>query len=674
MFVLRSGEILSDLSTLQGWKCLKDKAIELIPEEHQSFLQIQELVDGRNLPWGFDRPGFDDREWEEPGNYSTFKAARLGSPFNLIPRPIPPLFEIPQRFSGVYTLPESTISLADWNLWLTGQSPIELPAGAHEIIEINAGELTTGYLELLVHSGKGSRVTLLTAESYARRQINDHGMIELHKGDRLDFKNGVLTGLQDDYLVAGVGRPDSSEQYEPFWFRTFRFVRLEIQVGDEPLTLVDFKYRETGYPLAVKTSVTTSDPELNKIWDISLRTLRRCMHETYEDCPFYEQLQYAMDTRAQILFTYAVAADDRLARKCIDEFHRSLRPDGMINCCYPSYGYNVIPGFALFYIMIIHDHMMYFGDPHLVRDYMRTIDTILTYFECKIRPDGLMDKMGGGLLEGGAWSFIDWAANWNIGVPNAGDSGPLTVENLLYAYTLKRAAELASFCGQATLADQYRVRAEELIEAVNKLCIASNGYYQDGPGYDVDYSQHAQVWAVLSEAVQGDAARALMQRTLADGSLSKCTVAMAYYLFRAVEKSGLYAQTAALWQPWRQMLANNLTTCSETEGEVTRSDCHAWGSLALYEIPQVILGVQTQAPGFAKIVIRPQVGFVHSAAGSVITPKGDIKVAWQILDDQFRLAVELPDGESAEIILPDGSRHQASSGANDFYCFYPQFV
>ena len=67
--------------------------------------------------------------------------------------------------------------------------------------------------------------------------------------------------------------------------------------------------------------MTTSDESLAPIWGYQdLRTLKRCMHETYEDCPFYEQLQYAMDSRSQILYTYMVSGDDRLARKCMDDF------------------------------------------------------------------------------------------------------------------------------------------------------------------------------------------------------------------------------------------------------------------------------------------------------------------------------------------------------------------
>jgi len=39
--------------------------------------------------------------------------------------------------------------------------------------------------------------------------------------------------------------------------------------------------------------------------------------ETYMDCPYYEQLQFIMDTRLQMLFTYAVSRDARLAKKAL---------------------------------------------------------------------------------------------------------------------------------------------------------------------------------------------------------------------------------------------------------------------------------------------------------------------------------------------------------------------
>ena len=161
----------------------------------------------------------------------------------------------------------------------------------------------TGYISLVLSAGKSADITLTYAEAYVQEEHVGQDHVALKK-DRLDQKNGHLEGYQDNYHAAGLGTQDDPEIYEPFWFRTFRFVQLHIKTGAEPLTLQRFDYQETGYHLEVSTSEKTSDESLSDIWEISERTLRRCMHETYEDCPYYEQLQYVMDSRTQILYTY----------------------------------------------------------------------------------------------------------------------------------------------------------------------------------------------------------------------------------------------------------------------------------------------------------------------------------------------------------------------------------
>ena len=171
-----------------------------------------------------------------------------------------------------------------------------------------------------------------------------------------------------------------------------------------------------------------------------------------------------MDTRSQILYTYAVSADDRLARKAIDDFARAQRSNGLLNCSYPNMNPNVIPGFSIFYILMVYDHMMYFGDKALVRRYMPAVDRILAYFDRHLTPDGLVEKVGGVNLEARYWSFIDWAVEWNptTGMPPAGLKGPITMESLLYVYGLQHAAHLAEYIGRMDTASEYRERAMQV--------------------------------------------------------------------------------------------------------------------------------------------------------------------------------------------------------------------
>ena len=76
------------------------------------------------------------------------------------------------------------------------------------------------------------------------------------------------------------------------------------------------------------------------------------------------------------------------------------------------------------------------------------------------------------------------------------------------------------------------------------------------------------------------------------------------------------------------MVKNHMTTCAEDPVR-SRSDCHAWGALALYELPVVVLGVRPKKPGFTEYEIRPHAGRLKWARGEAATREGMIGVSWE---------------------------------------------
>ena len=644
------GKILDDegkeysLDARDGWKVRKDENFHIVSES-ELFAPLQILENTRGALWqaGWMNPGYDTEGWEAPYRYSDMNQAV--SPGNLQKRPIPFLFRKESRFGDVVQTQDKIISKEEWQKFLNGEQSILIPPNAKVSVEISAGVERTAYLHLALEQGAKAQISILQLEGYVLGGERVDLKVPV-KGNREDYKAGFLAGFTDHYICAGFGTKESPEVYEPFWFRTFRFIRFEMKTYEEPLVLRNFTYTETGYSLNVQTKADASDERFKKIWEISERTLRCCMHETYEDCPFYEQLQYAMDIRAQILYTYAISADDRLARKCMEDFRRSQRYDGLLNCAAPRYDASVIPGFSIYYILMLYDHMMYFGDKELLENHMPTVEGILQFFHRNRNSKGYVEKIGG--LNGKArfWSFIDWAVEWEntTGIPPAVLKGPVTMESLLYILGLQKAAKIAEYLDRKEQSALLMQRAEQVQEAVRTFCTGKDGMLQDGPGIE-EYSQHTQVFAVLTDTVAGEQAKENLRKTiLYKEKYSQCSVAMVYYLFRALEKTGMYELTESYWNIWQRMIDKYTTTCVEDEVQ-ERSECHAWGALILYELPSVILGIRPSAPGYEKMEVKPVPGYLKSARGQVITPKGMVNVEWYRENKEIHIKLETSEGK-----------------------------
>lgn len=93
-----------------------------------------------------------------------------------------------------------------------------------------------------------------------------------------------------------------------------------------------------------------------------------------------------------------------------------------------------------------------------------------------------------------------------------------------------------------------------------------------------------------------------------------------------------------------------------------RSDCHAWGSLPLYEFPTSFLGVRPLKPGWKEIEIRPEALYINDMKGSITTPEGTVSVSWEKDKGMFKIKGDLPEGVTGVLVLPDGSKKEYPRG------------
>jgi 3',5'-cyclic AMP phosphodiesterase CpdA len=629
-----------EIETGPQWKCIRDQAYT--PEEAAGKVYgyyaagPTDRVDGSQYPWGWERVQFDDSAWKTPlsiGPGSPRDMENAPNRWMLVPRSIPMPELTPERPARV-----------------RGADAKYVAARSSVSVLLDQGYLTTGYPELTISGGKGATVSIGYAESlYLPGTWN--------KGNRDEVENKRFVGYQDVFLSdGGAGRT-----YRPLWWRTWRYLQLTVTTQDNPLTIDRIGAQYTAYPFVRKAHFEGGPEELQRILDVGWRTARLCAHETYMDCPYYEQLQYVGDTRIQALVSLYMTGDGRLMRNAIEQIDSSRTAEGATYSRAPSRLEQYIPPFSLWWIGMVHDYWMYQDDPAFVRSMLPGVRAVLSYFAARQNANGSLGRVPW-------WNFVDWAAQFRDGVPptdSTGGSSAVLDLQLLLGY--QWAAHLEAALGSQALAGEYRASAAKLRSAIqSRYWDAGRRMYADTPAKD-GYSQHAQSLAVLAGMLEGDApshaARDLISRAAGDPKLTQATIYFRHYLHSALNAAGEGDRYLDMLGEWRAQLARGMTTWAESP-EPTRSDCHAWGASPNFELFRTVLGIDSAAPGFRSVLIRPFLGKLDQASGAIPHPKGEIAVSLARRDGKLHAAVSLPQGVSGEFVW-QGRKRALRPGAND---------
>jgi alpha-L-rhamnosidase len=520
-----------------------------------------------------------------------------------------------------------------------------LPPGVHVHITLDRKTLTTAYPELIVSGGKGAHIVLTYSEALydGNEHKGDRDATDYTDSDRTKHPRKAL-GLTDSFLPDG----GPHRVFAPLWWRTWRYLDLDITTGSEPLTLESLKASFTAYPFEERAKFDSADPDLAKIWEISWRTARDDAHETYMDTPYYEQLQYVGDTRIQALISYTVAGDDRLGRQAIKAFDDSRIPEGITRSRYPSNLPQNIPTFSLLWIGMLHDYWMYRPDPQFVRDHLAGTRDVLGWFSHYESPDGLLHQLPW-------WSFIDWVPTGDI--PTYDTHGESCVTTLQYLGALSEASDLETNLGDPVLGARYHSHANHVRAGIICKCwVASRGMLADNPDQKI-YSQQANILAVLYDIVPKEQQKAVLRKILAiepgttrDGVLS-ASYYFRYYLARALDHAGMAGDYLESLKPWRKLLPLHFSTWPEIPGD-TRSDSHAWSAHPIYDMLTLVAGIEPASPGFATVRVAPHLGSLDHLTAAFPHPKGDIRVDYHYTGSHDNPHIKGGSTFNAKITLP----------------------
>jgi alpha-L-rhamnosidase len=562
----------------------------------------------------------------------------IRSKWKLYPTPLPELMYQPRNIGilrGVAStnykateIVSSSPLISNWQNLIHKKTAIKIPENSRHKWVIDLENYYCGFPQIKLSAGKDSVVKILWAESLyiENDKIRD-------KENRNEIQNKIFYGFGDTIKQHG-----QTAIYKPLWWRCGRYLLIDIETKNEALNMEEFSIIESRYPYEMEGKFSCSDAKLDQLIPLMVRGLQSCSHESFMDCPYYEQLMYVGDTRIEMLVNHVMSKDSRLTKRCIELFDWSRYSTGYVMERYPSHEQQLSLTFSLIWPLLLKDFALWRNDKRWVQARLVGMRCMMENMRIYRNQQGLLENLPG-------WSFLDWVPNWQLGMHPDLETAPSSIINLFYVLALQSGAELENEFGDAILAKRNQEAAKEVSKSIKKLFWdSSRSLFADNPN-KTSYSEHAQSLAILADILEGTDKDKCVQSLLKDTDLCRATVYFSHYLFEALVKIGKGYLIEEKLNFWKNMEEIGLKTPLE-HPEPTRSDCHAWGSHPLYHYYASLAGIRPANFGFTKVIINPQPGNLSFIDCVLPHTLGEIKVNLKFANGQATGNVDLPNGLS----------------------------
>nr|WP_263327671.1 sugar hydrolase [Neobacillus sp. Marseille-Q6967] len=368
---------------------------------------------------------------------------------------------------------------------------------------------------------------------------------------------------------------------------SFRYVKFEV-VDTSPKYRVVFENIEcraiTSANINDVDSVSHEDTEIQKMDEISIKTLADCMQDVFEDGPKRDRRLWLGDLRLQALANYETLKNNDLVKRCLYLFAGVPDDKGKVPAnvfiapkliADDTYLYD----YSLFFTATLHDYYMETKDLATLKELWPT-----AYRQIELALERLDEN---NIVKDSSdwWSFIDWQEGLNKQTPS----------QAVLIYTMKQAIRLAK---------ELNVPEKDLLKArLEEITVAAKTYLWDEKqqffisGADRQVSWASQIWMVLAGVLTQDENKQLMNRLLIEKpTIGIATPYMYHHLVEALLVSGEKEMAISEMKTyWGGMIRDGADTFWELYdpknkdfspygSHLINSYCHAWSCTPTYLI------------------------------------------------------------------------------------------
>ncbi len=593
------------------------------PERNGEIAEPVELIDGRDVPVGWNEPGFDATAWAG--------AEPIGR------HPQPPWTSLhPQQTE----IEHSTVA------------PTKLQWLDDETLVVDFGKLYAAVPVVAFEDGTvGHRV-------------------EMRAGNRLDADGAVATvaGTQWTDMSYGYIQRDGTQQFQPFNYLGFRY--LQIDEPGEHLTRDQLwiRARHTQVPDEQAGWIETSNETINEIVDLARHSALYASQEGFIDTPTREKGQFLQDGANISSVTTRAFNERQLTRRAIEEFVRShyryWEPEGRVNAIYPNGdGKRDIPEFTVEFPAWLWAFYRVSDDRELLELAYPVVRAISSYITRHIDSEtGLIMELSGGA--GGPYEngIVDWPPEMRYGYDR--DWPARTTVNLLCVAALRRVESIAAALDRPAYERRsVRTRRHHLETAIVNQLFDGKLFVDGGDGEtsSAHHSQHANAIALavdlvpaantdaVADYVESQAIRMgpMMVHWLLDALGNRPDALVDLLTDRSndgwaaiIEEGGTFT-----WESW-----HCYDDALPTNERTNRSESHAMGATIYTAIQQQLLGVQITAPRTLQYTVPA--GGLKRASGRVPTGCGPLTCAYDRHSGGITVTVTVPWNSTTTLTIP----------------------
>lgn len=587
---------------------------------------------------GWTAPDYDDSAWKKavPAPLDAVWRERPIPPCDLgdfVPATLVKCGTFRRKEDGATT----ALTMMSDQYYFTHEMPTRSKKDDGVFAIFDLGVESVGFLNFVIDAPEGAVV------DYAHGEHLEDGIVRMYVGER---------NFADRYIAH-----EGTNRHELFFHRCgLRYIQINVSnLHGASVRICTAGIRPWDYPRPEPAAFMSDDLRAPSLRDVARRTLEHCMHEHFEDCPWREQSKYCYDSRNQALYGYYlwgnydfVRASYQLIADSWAAFGKELH---LMTLCAPSILKITIPMFSFAWVSAARELYLYGNDRSLFDSNRAMVKDILDDTCSRLDPATGLYHTG---TDPRRWNFYEWTP----GLEGAFNRGcPADEYHAVYNLYLIEMFDNCSALFSGAIGKIYSQRADDLRLAVHRAFwnAGKHAYAsrKNADGFLPEYHDHTQYLAFRNRVVPDQKTASAVLKTLKSKKLHYATLSAMPYLIDAMMPVSPEARSYAaelIRTTYGAMIDKGATTFWETQNGASAfgnagSLCHGWSSLPVYYQGAEVLGVRPLEPGFRRFRVRPYADFwTHFAEGTVPTPHGDIRIAWQKRDDGLYLRVHAPSG------------------------------